>query len=177
MIKYYDQQQLREGSWFFGWWSARVRVPQWWGDMAASRKNGSRSKKLQDPISTPHTASSKLQVGKAIVSQSYSHWHASFQQGYTFLKAPCHQTVPPAATKGLNTEPTVDILIQITPALTHLCTCIVSREPIGSVSYTWVELLLWFVTGVWDICSCNMYWISGGKCCQERAGFTAVLHC
>lgn len=68
------------------------------------------------------------------------------------------QTVPPPETKDSNTEPVVDVvLIQIATALTHLIT----DEPIGSLSYTWVITLVGRC--VWDICSRNMYCISEGE--------------
>ena len=60
-------------------------------------------------------------------------WHTSYS------KATAPQTVPPPETKDSNTEPVVDVvLIQIATALTHLIT----DEPIGSLSYTWVITLV-----------------------------------
>lgn len=77
--------------------------------------------------------------GKATVSQSHSPDMPPSSKATLPEGSVAPQTVPPPETKDSNTEPVVDVvLIQIATALTHLIT----DEPIGSLSYTWVITLV-----------------------------------
>lgn len=97
VIKYYDQKQLRQRSWFFGRWFPRVRACR--EDMAASRKDGSRNRKLHWSHLNPLHSKQQATGGVRLPSLKATPLTCLLPARLHFLKAPwlpkqCHHLRP-----------------------------------------------------------------------------------